>query len=111
MGDLHFIKNDLGNSTYPLVPGHELIGVVTAVGSKVSKVAVGDYVGVGCMVDSCLECSSCKGGDEQYCESGATFTYGGRSTYGRAGEEGAPTMGGYSDKMVVDERFAVKVPK
>eukprot|EP00960_Hanusia_phi_P039500 753915-Hanusia_phi.AAC.31 len=109
--DVHFIKNDLGFSQYPMVPGHELIGTVTAVGSKVTKFQVGDNIGVGCMVDSCMDCKYCKQNEEQYCNTGSTFTYGGVSKYGRCGPAGKPTAGGYSDKMVVNEHFAVKVPK
>mmetsp|Transcript_23091 Transcript_23091/g.54887 ORF Transcript_23091/g.54887 Transcript_23091/m.54887 type:complete len:365 (+) Transcript_23091:66-1160(+) len=109
--DVHLVENDFGNSQYPLVPGHEMIGVVTSAGSKVSNFKVGDYVGVGCMVDSCQECKFCKMDEEQYCASGYTSTYGGVSQYGRCGEAGNPTIGGYSDKMVVHEKFAVKVPQ
>lgn len=109
--DVQLVKNDLGFSQYPLVPGHELVGVVTQVGANVKGFQVGDHVGVGCMVDSCLECTFCKRGDEQYCKTGSTFTYGGMSTYGRAGPNGVLTKGGYSDKMVVHEHFAVKIPK
>lgn len=109
--DVHFVENDLGFSQYPLTPGHELIGVVTSVGKNVSKFAVGDHVGVGCMVDSCQTCKWCKADEEQYCATGSTFTYGGVTSYGRAGPNGNPTIGGYSTKMVVNEKFAVKVPK
>eukprot|EP00227_Mantoniella_beaufortii_P015055 CAMPEP_0197592856 /NCGR_PEP_ID=MMETSP1326-20131121/16142_1 /TAXON_ID=1155430 /ORGANISM="Genus nov. species nov., Strain RCC2288" /LENGTH=360 /DNA_ID=CAMNT_0043158661 /DNA_START=48 /DNA_END=1130 /DNA_ORIENTATION=+ len=108
--DVHFVKNDLGMSAYPLTPGHELAGVVTAVGKNVSKLAVGDKVGVGCMVDACHACKNCNKFEEQYCATGSTFTYGGMSTYGRAGPNGKPTVGGYSDVMVVHERYAIKVP-
>lgn len=111
--DLHFAKNDLGNTEYPLVPGHELAGVCVAVGSKVTKFAVGDHVGVGCFVDSCLECKQCKSGDEQYCSKGMTGTYGGQPKHGRAecGEGQATTYGGYSTQMVVHEHFAIQIPK
>lgn len=102
--------NDWGWSQYPLTPGHELAGVVTAVGSKVTKFKVGDKVGVGCMVDSCAKCNSCEKAEEQYCVNGSVFTYGGMTKYGNAGPDGQPTHGGYSDKMVVHERFAIKVP-
>ncbi|CAE8614690.1 unnamed protein product [Polarella glacialis] len=110
--DVHFVKNELGGAQYPMIPGHELIGRVTAVGSQVTKLAVGDNVGVGCMVDSCLQCDDCKQGYEQYCSGGgSTGTYGGVAAHGRCGEKGRRTMGGYSNKMVVHEHFAVKVPK
>jgi len=108
--DVHFIQNALGFSQYPLVPGHELIGTVTAVGSKVTKFKVGDKIGVGCMVDACMSCDFCKRKDEQYCATGSVFTYGGVTKYGRAGPDGVPTAGGYSDKMVVNEHFGIKVP-
>eukprot|EP00802_Teleaulax_amphioxeia_P019922 Tamp_20177.p1 GENE.Tamp_20177~~Tamp_20177.p1 ORF type:complete len:361 (+),score=102.73 Tamp_20177:39-1085(+) len=108
--DVHFIQNMLGFCQYPLVPGHELIGKVTAVGSKVTKFKVGDLIGVGCMVDSCKSCSACKKDEEQYCATGSVFTYGGVTKYGRAGPDGVPTAGGYSDKMVVHQDFGIKVP-
>lgn len=109
--DVHFVENELGFSQYPLVPGHELIGVVTAVGANVDGFKVGDHVGVGCMVDSCMDCRYCKRNDEQFCATGSTFTYGGVSTYGRCGPAGKPTIGGYSTAMVVHQHFAVKVAK
>ena len=108
--DLHFLKNDLMNTTYPLTPGHELIGTVTSVGTGVKGFAVGDKIGVGCMVDSCLSCTNCQMDEEQYCDKGATFTYGSMPAHGRAGPEGKPTVGGYCTKMVVNERFAIKIP-
>ena len=73
--DVHFAENDLGNTKFPVVPGHELIGKVVEVGSKVTNFKVGDNVGVGCIVDSCLDCSKCKENSEQYCENGMTMTY------------------------------------
>lgn len=73
---MHFVKNDLGFSAYPMTPGHELAGVVTAVGKNVTKFAVGDNVGVGCMVDACQSCKSCNRFEEQYCATGSVFTYG-----------------------------------
>ena len=76
---------------YPLVPGHEVVGVVTATGSKVTKFKPGDMAAVGCMVDSCMSCKSCKRGDEQYCATGSTFTSCGTSAYGRAGPAGTVT--------------------
>lgn len=107
--DLHFITNDLGFSQYPVVPGHEVVGVVTAVGAKVTKFKPGDKCAVGCMVESCLECSACKGGEEQYCATGSTFTYCGVGTYGRC-PTGEPTKGGYANKMVTNEHFVLKLP-
>jgi len=111
--DIHFTRNDLGMAQYPMCPGHELAGVVAAVGSKVSTFSVGDHVGVGCFVDSCLECDYCKQGEEQYCAKGTTFTYGGPDSNGRS-PVGDPsysafTFGGYSSEMVIHERFCVKV--
>ena len=112
--DLHFAANHLKNvmpTSYPCVPGHELAGVVTAVGEKVTKLKVGDHVGVGCMVDSCLECKACKSGEEQKC-SKQVGTYNGKDWSGRAaGDDDKVTKGGYSSKMVVHERFAISIPK
>ncbi|XP_021836757.1 probable mannitol dehydrogenase [Spinacia oleracea] len=102
--DLHFIKNEWGNASYPAVPGHEIVGVVTEVGSKVQNFKVGDKVGVGCMVGACHSCDSCGKHLENYCPK-VLLTYG--STY----YDGTPTYGGYSDIMVVDENFAVRIPE
>jgi uncharacterized zinc-type alcohol dehydrogenase-like protein len=103
--DLHQARNDWHNSIYPMVPGHEIVGRVTAVGGAVRKLRVGDHAGVGCMVDSCRQCESCAQGLEQYCTAGATLTYNDR-------ERGSQrlTFGGYSEQIVVEERFVVKVP-
>ncbi len=103
--DLHTARNDWGWTTYPIVPGHEIIGRVTSVGPNVTRFRVGDHVGVGCMVDSCRQCAACKEGLEQYCEQGPVFTYGGVDRHDRR-----PTHGGYSDGIVVSERFVVKIP-
>lgn len=102
--DLHQAHNDWGGSLYPMVPGHEIIGRVSEVGSGVTKFQVGDLAGVGCMVDSCRHCSACKEDLEQYCEEGCTVTYNGK-------ERGSDqlTFGGYSDFIVVDHHFVVKV--
>ncbi|PWU01963.1 MAG: hydroxyacid dehydrogenase [Bacteroidetes bacterium] len=104
--DLHFIRNDLGFSSYPLVPGHEIVGIVTAVGTDVTKFKVGDTVGIGCLVDSCRECENCKDDLAQYCLNGATYTYGIPDRHG----DGI-TYGGYSNKIVCDEDFVLKVNK
>jgi len=98
------VKNEWGNSIYPMVPGHEIVGKVTKVGAKVTKVKVGDTAGVGCLVDSCRTCASCKEGLEQYCEGGWVGTY-------NAYEKGTKNIvfGGYSERIVVDEAFALKV--
>jgi uncharacterized zinc-type alcohol dehydrogenase-like protein len=103
--DLHAAKNDWGNSSYPVVPGHEIVGKVTYVGNKVSKLKVGDYAAVGCLVDSCQSCSSCDQDLEQYCLNGWVGTYNGEDKH-----LGGMTYGGYSQKMVVDEHFVLKVP-
>lgn len=102
--DLHQAHDDWGNSLYPMVPGHEIIGRVTEVGSGVTKFQVGDLAGVGCMVDSCRHCSACKEDLEQYCENSPTFTYNSKE---RDSEQ--LTFGGYSDIIVVADRFVVKV--
>ncbi|MFE8071883.1 NAD(P)-dependent alcohol dehydrogenase [Marinobacteraceae bacterium S3BR75-40.1] len=104
--DIHFVQNDWGFTQYPVVPGHEIIGHVTAVGSDVTKYKVGDRVGVGCMVDSCRHCEACESGLEQYCAEGNTATYNGVDRY-----DGSITFGGYSERVVVSERFVVSVPE
>jgi uncharacterized zinc-type alcohol dehydrogenase-like protein len=102
--DIHTVRGDWGDAHYPLAPGHEIVGIVTQVGSEVTKHAVGDRVGVGCMVDSCRECLKCRNGDEQYCLNEATLTY------GWIGRDGRITQGGYSTHIVVTEDFVVKIP-
>ena len=104
--DLHQARNDWGNSIYPMVPGHEIIGRVAGVGSQVTRFKVGDPVGIGCMVDSCQHCTPCKKGLEQYCEEVATFTY---NAIDR--RDNLPTYGGYSDKIVASDKFVVKIPE
>ena len=110
--DCHLGLNHLGGSMYPMVPGHELCGTVTEVGAKVTKVKVGDNVGVGCIIDSCLECNTCKGGDEQYCEGGgSTHTYNSEKKYGHiGGNPDTQNFGGYSASNVVHEHFICKIP-
>ena len=103
--DLHSVRNDWGNATYPMVPGHEIVGRVTGVGAEVTRFKVGDAVGVGCLVDACRRCSACGRGLEQYCENGFTPTYGGVDTH-----DGLPTYGGYSESIVVSDKFVVKMP-
>jgi alcohol dehydrogenase (NADP+) len=102
--DIHQVRDEWGGSIFPMVPGHEIVGIVAAVGPNVAKFSAGDRVGVGCMVDSCGECEYCKAGEEQFCTKGAVFTYNSRDY------DGEPTYGGYSQSVVVDERFVVKVP-
>lgn len=103
--DIHNAYNDWGNATFPMVPGHEIIGRVSHVGADVTKFRVGDHVGVGCMVDSCQHCHPCEQGLEQYCEEGPTLTYNDTDRH-----DHLPTYGGYSDKIVVSDKFVVKVP-
>lgn len=103
--DLHFARNDWGMTTYPVVPGHEIVGKITKVGDRVTKLKVGDFAAVGCLVDSCRTCSSCQKDLEQYCLNGWVGTYGG---YDKHLDQ--PTHGGYSQKIVVDEAFVLKVP-
>jgi uncharacterized zinc-type alcohol dehydrogenase-like protein len=102
--DIHQVRNEWGNSIYPMVPGHEIVGRVKKVGPGVTKFKEGDLVGVGCMVDSCRECESCKHGEEQYCEKGNTGTY---NAYERDGK--TISQGGYSSQIVVDQDFVLKV--
>ena len=103
--DLHTARNDWGGTKYPVVPGHEIVGKVTAIGSEVTKFKVGDLAGVGCLVDSCQTCSSCKQDLEQYCLNGFTGTYGGHDKY-----LNKQTFGGYSESITVTEGFALKIP-
>lgn len=107
--DIHSARNEWGGTQYPFVPGHEIVGRATFVGSKVSKFKVGDLVGVGCLVDSCRHCASCNDGLEQYCDNGFTGTYGGEDKIG--GTPHNRTFGGYSEKITVDERFVLRIPE
>jgi alcohol dehydrogenase (NADP+) len=102
--DIHTVRAEWGEPNYPVVPGHEIAGIVTAVGPEVTKYQVGDRVGVGCFVDSCRECASCRAGLEQYCERGMI------GTYNAVGRDGQPTQGGYSGAIVVDENYVLRVP-
>jgi uncharacterized zinc-type alcohol dehydrogenase-like protein len=104
--DLHTARNDWGGSMYPVVPGHEIVGRITNAGSEVSKFKVGDLAAVGCMVDSCGHCDSCRQELEQYCQKGFTGTYNGKDKH-----LGGQTFGGYSQKVVVDEHFVLSVPE
>ena len=103
--DIHQAREEWGSAIFPMVPGHEIVGVVTAVGSEVTKHAIGDRVGVGVFIDSCRTCDNCLAGQQQYCEKGMTGTYNG---YERDGTTVA--MGGYSNKFVIDQDYALKIP-
>ncbi len=103
--DIHQARSEWGEAIYPMVPGHEIAGVVRAVGSKVKNYKIGDHVGVGCFVDSCRTCSSCKQDLEQYCLNGMTLTY---NAFERDGK--TISQGGYSDVIVVDENYVLRVP-
>ncbi len=103
--DLHQARNEWHNTIYPCVPGHEIVGRVAAVGEEVTKFRVGDLAAVGCLVDSCGECTSCLDGQEQYCETGSTFTYNSPDAAG-----GGHTYGGYSERIVATEGFVLRVP-
>lgn len=103
--DIHQVRDEWGGSIFPMVPGHEIAGIVAAVGSRATKFKVGDKAGVGCMVDSCRTCSPCQHGLEQYCAGVPVWTYNSRDT------DGTPTMGGYSNNLVVNEDFVLHMPQ
>ena len=103
--DLHFARNEWGGTVYPVVPGHEILGRVTRVGAKVTRFKTGDLAAVGCLVDSCRTCDHCSRGLQQFCLGGATFTYNGADRH-----LGGMTFGGYSERVVVDEAFTLRVP-
>ena len=103
--DIHTVNGDWGPQPFPVVPGHEIVGVVTEVGSDVTRHRVGDRVGVGCMVSSCGECANCRRGDEQYCENGMV------GTYAATDRDGTTTQGGYSTHVVVDASYVLSVPE
>ncbi len=104
--DLHTVRSEWGGTTYPCVPGHEIVGRVVDVGAKVNQFKKGDTVGVGCMVDSCLTCANCKDNLEQFCEKGTIWTYNSLDKH----TDGI-TYGGYSESIVVDKAFVLKIPK
>lgn len=104
--DIHQARNEWHGTTYPCVPGHEIVGRVTKSGSAVKKFKEGDLAAVGCMVDSCRECESCQAGEEQFCEAGATFTYNSADK-----KHGVTTYGGYAETIVLDENYALRVPQ
>ncbi len=102
--DIHQVRNEWGNATYPMVPGHEIVGRVTQIGAHVKNFKIGDFAGVGCLVDSCRTCASCKRDLEQFCESGAAFSYNSTEM-----DRKTPTHGGYSSHIVTDEAFCLKI--
>lgn len=104
--DIHQARDEWGGSLFPMVPGHEILGIVKAIGTGVTKFQVGDLVGVGCFVDSCRACSACQKGLQQYCEGKLVVTYNGTEKDGET-----PTYGGYSSQIVVDENYVLRVPK
>ena len=104
--DLHFVNNDWGMTEYPVVPGHEIVGRISQIGSEVGKFKVGDLAAIGCMVNSCGQCSSCESGNEQYCLNGFTATYNTPIE-----DPGGMTYGGYSQRIVADESFVLHVPE
>ncbi len=103
--DIHTARNEWGEALFPLVPGHEIAGVVSSVGNAVTAFKVGDRAGVGCFVDTCRECDNCKAGDDHNCERGITGTYNAVDKYGK------PTAGGYSEQIVIDENYALRIPE
>lgn len=103
--DIHQVRDEWGNSIFPMVPGHEIVGTVAQAGEKVERWKKGDIVGVGCFVDSCRQCEACRDGEEQFCEQGATFTYNGCER-----ETQLPTFGGYSTRMTVNEDYVLRIP-
>lgn len=102
--DIHQARDEWGRGIFPMVPGHEIVGIVSKVGSAVSRYKIGDKVGVGCFVDSCRTCGSCQEGLEQYCELGANLTYNSKE------KDGSPTLGGYSTQIVVNDDFVLRIP-
>jgi len=103
--DIHTVRAEWGQPRYPVVPGHEIAGIVTEIGSAVTTFKVGDRVGVGCFVDSCRTCKNCKAGLQQYCTGGGMT-----GTYNAVGKDGQPTHGGYSGSIVVDENYVLRIP-
>ncbi|MDE3048818.1 MAG: NAD(P)-dependent alcohol dehydrogenase [Nitrospirota bacterium] len=102
--DIHQARDEWGGSIFPMVPGHEIVGTITQIGSAVRQFSIGETAGVGCFVDSCRTCPACREGLEQYCEAGMLLTYSGRD------KDGKPTQGGYSTQIVVDENYVLRIP-
>jgi uncharacterized zinc-type alcohol dehydrogenase-like protein len=103
--DIHQVRDEWGGAIFPMVPGHEIVGRVSKVGNAVKGFKAGDAVGIGCFVDSCRECASCRKGEEQYCDGGMVVTYNGRE------RNGQPTYGGYSTRITVDEKYVLRIPE
>lgn len=103
--DIHQARDEWGGASFPMVPGHEIAGVISAIGSDVTAFAVGDLAGIGCFVDSCRECDNCKAGEESYCTKGAAWTYNSVMPDGVT-----PTLGGYSQAIVADEKYVLHLP-
>jgi len=108
--DVHFANNDMGHTKYPIVPGHELAGIVTAVGAKVTKYKVGDRVGVGCISDSCMACDSCSDSLEQFCDKTFTMTYDSPVEHGHMQTDSGYSYGGYCDSFTANQRYIVDIP-
>jgi len=108
--DVHIANNDMGSTHYPVVPGHELAGIVSGVGKNVTKYKVGDKVGVGCISDSCMDCACCNDGDEHFCANGFSMTYDADIKHGHMATDSGYTYGGYSASQTVNQRFLVKIP-
>ena len=104
--DIHRVRAEWGGSAFPIVPGHEIVGIVSQIGAQVTKYKIGDKVGVGCMVDSCRTCTYCRKGLEQHCTTGTSFTYGSLEQ-----DKKTPTMGGYSNIIAVDENYVLRIPE
>jgi len=103
--DIHQARDEWGDAVFPMVPGHEIVGVVSSAGSAVTRWKVGDVVGVGVFVDSCRRCEACRAGEEQYCEQQVSWTYNSTEQDGRT-----PTYGGYSTRITVDETYVLRMP-
>ena len=104
--DIHTARAEWGPAIYPLVPGHEIVGIVTKIGDQVTKFAVGDKVGIGCFVDSCRECEQCRAGHEQFCTTKPYTIW----TYNSIGRDGLPTAGGYSQAITVEQDYVIRIP-
>lgn len=109
--DIHQVRDEWGGATFPMVPGHEIVGTVAAVGDDVEQWKVGDRVGVGCFVESCRQCAACKEGEEQFCANGMSATYNGFERDGIKLDKNRPTYGGYSTRIVVDQDYVLRVPE